>query len=1156
MCLPIELQIKGRSMRAAGVPRDEVEDTVVSNWQTAWFSAQTADHRYSFSCNSSDSVFHCDDRTCVSPNNVCNGIPECLNGKDESVAVCGCLPNEFRCSNSCVDLVKRCDRHKDCEGGEDEQECNTYLCPVTHFKCTNHFCIPLDSFCDFKDDCGDNSDEIMCERRKCWNPEFRCGNGECIRPGFLCDGHPECYDGSDESEETCHPSNFVRCGDGTKIHKYYWCDDWPDCSDNHADELNCKSCDGEEDFLCPNGRCIRRANVCDSQCDCVNSFYYNKSFSDSYKGCADEINCSYSYTTQHGVALCHVGSALSCSVPASSHSKNRCIAQKYICDGFNDCHNGDFFSDEFGCGSFLMIDEKTFQCRDNRTLPAKLRCDNNYDCLHGDDEEDCPEKPNCAEEEFQCKNGQCIPVESSCNLIFDCSDKSDELNCSNMICGEGMMQCTYSGQCLLQERWCDFFIDCPDESDESNCSMKECGSDEFRCDNGQCVIAFFECYNPGDSHTGCADRSHLLHCQDWKCQDGQFKCHQGPCLNMSLLCDRNIDCPGSWEDEDNCTFSCSTLAPECECRDVHMNCTGLGISMVPDAENEITAFHLGSNFINRTLNNITFQRLDRLLYLDLSNNSITELYPHMFCNLWRLTLLNLQNNKITVLANSSFYGLPSVTGLYLQGNEVHTIQAMAFYGLSALTALDLHGQKIKYIEPEAFMGLRNLAGLDLSRNEIEYLEELTLRGLSGLLSLDLSKNKIRLIAPHVFLNTPIMEKLITDEFRFCCLARHVNHCEPPRDEFSSCEDLMSNLVLRVCVWVLATVATFGNILVIAWRSRYKHCNQVHSFLITNLALGDLLMGSYLLLIAFVDWHYRGVYFIHDSNWRSSQLCAFAGFISTFSSELSVFTLTVITLDRFLGIIFPFRVRRLKMARTRQLMAFGWLLSGTLSALPLSHFQYFHNFYGRSGVCLALHITPDKPNGWEYSVFVFLILNLVSFSIIALGYLWMFIVARTTQKAVNKERQTSETAMAWRMTLLVATDAACWVPIILLGIVSLAGYTVPPQVFAWVAVFVLPLNAAINPVLYTLSTAPFLTPARRGLLRFRRSCKLSLSADPRRTYSSAINTPLPIRRYSGCSNAELYSVTKRTSARWSHHNMRIDTTVSERGEVVPLNRIDK
>jgi hypothetical protein len=36
-------------------------------------------------------------------------------------------------------------------------------------------------------------------------------------------------------------------------------------------------------------------------------------------------------------------------------------------------------------------------------------------------------------------------------------------------------------------------------------------------------------------------------------------------------------------------------------------------------------------------------------------------------------------------------------------------------------------------------------------------------------------------------------------------------------------------------------------------------------------------------------------------------------------------------------------------------------------------------------------------------------------------------------------------MARRMTLIVATDAACWMPIILLGVLSLGGITVPPQV---------------------------------------------------------------------------------------------------------------
>lgn len=75
----------------------------------------------------------------------------------------------------------------------------------------------------------------------------------------------------------------------------------------------------------------------------------------------------------------------------------------------------------------------------------------------------------------------------------------------------------------------------------------------------------------------------------------------------------------------------------------------------------------------------------------------------------------------------------------------------------------------------------------------------------------------------LFLRRPIR---VTDEFRFCCLARNTRTCFPPPDEFSSCEDLMSNLVLRLCVWLLAGVATVGNVLVIVWRVRYSRCNQV------------------------------------------------------------------------------------------------------------------------------------------------------------------------------------------------------------------------------------------------------------------------------------------------------------------------------------------
>ncbi|XP_068081726.1 G-protein coupled receptor GRL101-like [Anabrus simplex] len=1048
--------------------------------------------------NISRPILQCDASRCVPSFDTCGGVPDCAETQNDNVAECGCLPNEFRCTNSCVDLVRRCDRHADCPDGEDEQGCETYVCPVTHFKCRNHYCIPQDEVCNFVDNCDDGSDELLCSHRKCWKSEFRCDNGECIQPGFVCDGYFDCIDHSDELN--CGPEQFVNCSSGKRIHSYYWCDGWPECPDNHADELHCENCTGENDFLCPNGRCIRLANVCDSQCDCIPLF--------PNETCADEINCDSWYSRYQGVTQCNQAVTLMCLVPADrTRAQDRCIRPEFICDSHNDCTNGKFLSDEFGCpGSEIhQPPERSLLCSDSRSLPEEeVRCDFKWDCLFGEDERDCEIQP-CPVDMFQCDNGQCVNSSHRCNLEFDCWDKSDELRCGNEVCASGDHRCSATGQCVPTSLWCDGVPDCPDASDETDCGWSPdvtCSPSEFTCGDGHCVSARLRCYNSGNPREGCPDRSHLANCRDWPCPLNNFKCRNGPCLNHSLVCNGVIDCEGTWEDEMGCPFPCSRAEPRCECRDRTADCSSLGLRELPDIEEQINIFHMENNFLNFTLNEDTFVSLDRLLYLNLRNNSITWLPPLMFRNLWRLKTLNLQNNRITFLNNNSFFGLTNVSGLYLEGNGIQTLEVMAFYGLSSLPMLDLSYQRLNNISQGAFIGLRHLSGLDLSHNAITTLADGALTGLPQLRELDLSSNSIQRLGNAVFRSAGSLRKLVTDEFRFCCLARHVTLCLPAPDEFSSCEDLMSNLVLRVCVWVLGVGATLGNILVIAWRTRFKHTNQVHSFLITNLAIGDLFMGLYLLIIAAVDAHYRGVYFIHDSAWRSSELCNLAGFISTFSSELSVFTLTVITLDRLLVIIFPFRIRRLDMTSTRILMAGGWVGSAVLSGLPLARINYFRNFYGRSGVCLALHITPEKPSGWEYSVFVFLVLNFVSFFLIALGYLWMYIVARTTQQAAKIETRASEAAMARRMTLIVATDAACWLPIILLGALSLGGVTIPPQVFAWVAVFVLPLNAAVNPVLYTLSTAPFLAPARRGLRTF----KMSLTTDPRRTYSSSLGKP--------------------------------------------------
>ncbi|RWS03618.1 G-protein coupled receptor GRL101-like protein, partial [Dinothrombium tinctorium] len=423
----------------------------------------------------------------------------------------------------------------------------------------------------------------------------------------------------------------------------------------------------------------------------------------------------------------------------------------------------------------------------------------------------------------------------------------------------------------------------------------------------------------------------------------------------------------------------------------------------------------------------------------------------------------------------------------IKGNRLKNIEAFGFYGMSSLKSLDLSNQMLENISQNAFLGLRSLLTLDLSHNNLYKLEDGVFNGLHSLRSLDLSNNFLSIISPRVFNGLTSLQVLATDEFKFCCLVNPSIQCSPEPDEFSSCEDLMSNIVLRFCIWVLGVIALIGNVLVLIWRVKLRATNRVHSFLISNLALGDLLMGVYLMIIACVDFYYRGVYIIYDNNWKKSNLCKLAGFLSTLSSESSVFTLTVITLDRFITIIFPFRINRMKLSQTVAIMLFIWFLCICIAGIPLLNIDYFDNFYGRSGVCLALHITHHRPNGWEYSVFVYLVLNLTSLALIAVAYIWMFLFAHSSRRAARSvDVGKTDSTMARRIMIIVFTDFFCWMPIIILGLCSLHGIKIPSQVYAWVAVFILPLNAALNPVIYTLSTPLFLGGAKRNMFNFHAS----------------------------------------------------------------------
>lgn len=172
----------------------------------------------------------------------------------------------------------------------------------------------------------------------------------------------------------------------------------------------------------------------------------------------------------------------------------------------------------------------------------------------------------------------------------------------------------------------------------------------------------------------------------------------------------------------------------------------------------------------------------------------------------------------------------------------------------------------------------------------------------------------------------------------------------------------------------------------------------------------------------------------DDYWRSSVWCNVAGFLSTLSSEASVFFLCLITIDRVIMIKFPFRQIRISWKTAFVLSVLTWIISFFIAVVPFIFSGYFQDrFYTKSGVCIALPLTRDKPPGWVYSVAIFVGLNFLTFVLVAFGQFAIFLEFKktTVQLAENKARN-QDLKIARNLLLVVTTDFLCWFPIGVMG----------------------------------------------------------------------------------------------------------------------------
>ncbi|XP_072030432.1 uncharacterized protein [Amphiura filiformis] len=574
---------------------------------------------------------------------------------------------------------------------------------------------------------------------------------------------------------------------------------------------------------------------------------------------------------------------------------------------------------------------------------------------------------------------------------------------------------------LLESMWLQFATDRTGRAKGFNVNFTQvlgyediCSDDQFDCGDGFCIDPQAKC----DGFNDCLNNAEEITCAYITCP-GSYLCNSMDasdtrmCVTMGEVCDGKYDCMMG-DDEESCDRKRCPNGCSCEY-----------------SEDELI-IHCDEGWTTNTLGGVP--KITQSLYL--------------------------QNGNVSILTSGLFKGFSQLQIISLAKNGIGEFEERSFDGLGSITWLDLSYNSFMTLHNRFFEDLENLQQLVLVRSkDVNQKLEFT----SG-----------------AFREIKELEILYTDDHRLCCNFDNLQKCEvlSPQPPLFNCGSLMQNNVLRVFMWILGLSALIGNFAVILWRFKEKPtkrsaAHSIQNFMISNLAASDFLMGIYMVILASVDVYYGDEYFIYSDSWRSGKLCKFTGFLSLISGEASVAFLTLISFDRFMAAVFPFSRFRFTLKTIQITALILWCICFIISIVPIVLAGPNSDFYDLSDVCIGLPlitrpssyelqatgignkmfdipVAKDTEPAWYFSIAIFLGVNLACFLSIVVFYTAVFVRLKQSAKRVRKGKgHRDERRMAIKMAVVVGTDFLCWMPVILMGVLSQTGLVVIPlEAYTW------------------------------------------------------------------------------------------------------------
>ncbi|XP_070592846.1 toll-like receptor 13 [Erythrolamprus reginae] len=158
-----------------------------------------------------------------------------------------------------------------------------------------------------------------------------------------------------------------------------------------------------------------------------------------------------------------------------------------------------------------------------------------------------------------------------------------------------------------------------------------------------------------------------------------------------------------------------------------------------------------------------FKNFSHLQALNISQNNISKIEDGAFIHTSHLEFLNLSANQLQLLSSSMFDGLMNLTTLLLASNKIYRINSSAFANLENLKVIDLSSNKLYTLSAmHAVFNMRSLRELHIKDNGLQNFSTKEIISSPPLLQLDVSHNPISLIN----ITTPVLQKLFSLDLSF------------------------------------------------------------------------------------------------------------------------------------------------------------------------------------------------------------------------------------------------------------------------------------------------------------------------------------------------------------------------------------------------------